>query len=1141
MNKLLSIGSLLFRVSFALLLAFSLLAPMGSALAAQPQRPIEGDGGTAPNGVGLNAAPLLEENFDYGSAAGGLIALSGGLWVNHSGTANYLQYNPAAGLTMPSYASSGIGGGVPFTTSGDDENRSFVAQSSGNIYLAALINLTSAQTSGDYFLHLKDSGTGFRGRIYAKSAGSGVFNLGTSAAGTAGTINYSTDAFNTGVTYLVVVKYDITNDDSALYALSACTSTEPATPLVTSNGTSATVTISAAAIRQGTSTAAPAGTVDGIRVATNWADAVTCVAAPEPELSMTKTVSPATNVPLNGTVTYTVTLSNSGAGDAANLTLTDTLPAEVNFGSWINMPYGTARSGDEITWNGTLTATTDLDFVFTADHVGAYGDVVTNTAEYEYDTITDTAQAVFSVVDATSDVTFVYHDLEDVVLSSESVCIAGAFNSWSVNATPLTGDASGEVFTVTLNLATGSTYEYKYVLNCADWPTYSGDQLNTNNRSLTAAGDATQDDYRNVVVGWANLQAPSTLDAVAYQATAAVTGQVYINGVTNPAGEGRGIQAEVGFGDSATPAGWTWFPMTFDSQIGNNDLFTGVMTPTAVGVYSYTTRYDGNWGAGNPNAGWTYTDLNGTPFSVDQTGVMTVAAYDIGVTKTGPATNVFPGETFTYTIDVTNSGSTTAANVTITDTLPLGANYVSDDSGFTPTDTNGVLVWTIGDLAAGASLSFELTVTLDAEAPNGTLTNLVEVATDSDDFNPANDSDTWDVTNPLIPIHDVQYVANPATSDASPLLNQVVWVEGIVTAEPGEIDGIRTMFIEDPDGGPWSGLHIFRVGGFGVDIAEGDYVRVQGQVTEYFGQTELSLGAGTPSTPWSVEVLSHNNPLPGPELLLGSQLNDTDKATSEQWESVYVEFGPSVVTNISLGNGEWYLNDSTGNVRVDDYGKPDGDLTYIIPITQLGDEFAYVRGIPMYSFSNYKLEPRYDADIGLVIGTPSISKTGPDYVDPGEELTYTIKVENLLGYELTNLVITDVVPTENAAFARALDGGTESDGIVTWLISSLPYRGIVELQFVVTATGSMGTAITNDTYAVTATEYPTPTLGTAPVITVIGDYTPIYVIQGDGFRSDFKDQPVETVGVVTGFLKGNYSGGGTFNAFFIQDAVGDSN
>ena len=86
--------------------------------------------------------------------------------------------------------------------------------------------------------------------------------------------------FAFGTTYLVVAKYNVDNLDSALYVLDTCSDTEPAVPLVSASTAGTPVAMSAVAIRQGGATSSPAGTVDGIRVADNWASAATCTAVP---------------------------------------------------------------------------------------------------------------------------------------------------------------------------------------------------------------------------------------------------------------------------------------------------------------------------------------------------------------------------------------------------------------------------------------------------------------------------------------------------------------------------------------------------------------------------------------------------------------------------------------------------------------------------------------------------------------------------------------------------------------------------------------------------------------------------------------------------------------------------------------------
>lgn len=77
-------------------------------------------------------------------------------------------------------------------------------------------------------------------------------------------------------TYIIVIKYELdgnggnSNDIASFYLLTAPTGTEPSSPTQTDNA-GGDFTISAVAIRQ--ATGGPAGaTIDGIRVATSWAD-----------------------------------------------------------------------------------------------------------------------------------------------------------------------------------------------------------------------------------------------------------------------------------------------------------------------------------------------------------------------------------------------------------------------------------------------------------------------------------------------------------------------------------------------------------------------------------------------------------------------------------------------------------------------------------------------------------------------------------------------------------------------------------------------------------------------------------------------------------------------------------------------------
>ncbi|MBU1662727.1 MAG: ExeM/NucH family extracellular endonuclease, partial [Chloroflexi bacterium] len=182
--------------------------------------------------------------------------------------------------------------------------------------------------------------------------------------------------------------------------------------------------------------------------------------------------------------------------------------------------------------------------------------------------------------------------------------------------------------------------------------------------------------------------------------------------------------------------------------------------------------------------------------------------------------------------------------------------------------------------------------------------------------------------------------------------------------------------------------------------------------------------------------------------------------------------------------------------------------------------------------------------VKLVTDAPVISKDAPTQVLFDEVFTYTITVQNSLGYSLTSVTITDVVPG-NVDFAYPLDGGVESGGLVTWNVGSIPDQASVSVRFAVTATNVI-TTTTNDVYAVSASNYTTTTFG-APVSTIVlnasggvcGDPA-VYIhdIQGSGNTSPLAG--ASSV-VIEGVVVGDYqSPGGGIDGFFVQEEDADA-
>lgn len=110
----------------------------------------------------------------------------------------------------------------------------------------------------------------------------------------------------------------------------------------------------------------------------------------------------------------------------------------------------------------------------------------------------------------------------------------------------------------------------------------------------------------------------------------------------------------------------------------------------------------------------------------------TSAQADLAVTKSDAPDPVTPGSNLVYTVTVTNIGPAQATNVTVTDTLPAGATFLSPaGTGWTCSVSGLVLTCTRPSLAVGAAPPITITVTVPSTV--GILSNFVTVgATESD-------------------------------------------------------------------------------------------------------------------------------------------------------------------------------------------------------------------------------------------------------------------------------------------------------------------------------------------------------------------------------------------------------------------------
>jgi uncharacterized repeat protein (TIGR01451 family) len=89
-----------------------------------------------------------------------------------------------------------------------------------------------------------------------------------------------------------------------------------------------------------------------------------------------------------------------------------------------------------------------------------------------------------------------------------------------------------------------------------------------------------------------------------------------------------------------------------------------------------------------------------------------VSQPDLRLVKRADKTQVFAGETIVFTLELTNEGTGDATAIQVEDNLPTGLTYVSNNPQQGSYDA-GTGIWNVGDLAAGQTVTLEITVTVD--------------------------------------------------------------------------------------------------------------------------------------------------------------------------------------------------------------------------------------------------------------------------------------------------------------------------------------------------------------------------------------------------------------------------------------------
>lgn len=163
---------------------------------------------------------------------------------------------------------------------------------------------------------------------------------------------------------------------------------------------------------------------------------------------------------------------------------------------------------------------------------------------------------------------------------------------------------------------------------------------------------------------------------------------------------------------------------------------TVTVRATAAGVLTNSATASSSTTDPNPNDN---TDTETTRVDSDATPPPPGTGADLSMSKTDSADPIRLGDTFTYTLTVSNAGPAAASSVVASDTLPAGLAFVSVTASQGSCGAAGQAVTcNLGTLASAGNATISITVRATAV---GVITNTASVRSDTPDPRTDNDTD----------------------------------------------------------------------------------------------------------------------------------------------------------------------------------------------------------------------------------------------------------------------------------------------------------------------------------------------------------------------------------------------------------------
>ena len=488
------------------------------------------------------------------------------------------------------------------------------------------------------------------------------------------------------------------------------------------------------------------------------------------------------------------------------------------------------------------------------------------------------------------------------------------------------------------------------------------------------------------------------------------------------------------------------------------------------------------------------------------------AAPDYGITKDDGISSAQPGDSITYTIVVSNNGDQDGTGVTVSDTFPANVleNVVADNGGVVDA-VNGTISWSLGDLAAGASVT--LTVTADvidpAEAGVDDFTNSASVGDDGNNGSDATPGDNAvSDTDTLVAAPDLQITKDDGGASTVPG-GTVVYTIGYTNVGSQHATGVvltetlpsnATFSAANSDAGwsetaPGSGIYEFVIGDLDVGaVGSADFaVTVDSTVPYLFVELNNAASISDDGANGADENSADNTATDDTPVTV-----TVDLAITKDDGQVTVLAGDTVVYTINyenLGNvdargvvitetlppgstfdaasstagwtetapGSGVFEFNVGNLAASATGNVDFAVTVDDPLAAGID--ALTNNVSIVddgaNGADASAVNDSDTDVDAITAAPDLyvnKDNGLSVTDTGDTVVYSIEYGNTGTQDATGVIITETLPPGSIFSAASSTAG--------WT-ETAPGSGVYEFNVGNLAAGSVGNTVT---FAVTVND-----------------------------------------------------------------------